>query len=98
MILIPKEKYDRLMEMNEKIQETNMKGNGQPENATEENKDLQTDVTPHPDNTITSKAGVNTDAKHVVLTPEQFQSTLTVFQPKKRTSTPPTFAKKWLKL
>ena len=34
MILIPKEKYDRLMEMNEKIQETNMKGNGQPENAT----------------------------------------------------------------
>ena len=64
----------------------------------QEKKDLQTDVTPHPDNTITSKAGVNTDAKHVVLTPEQFQSTLTVFQPKKRTSTPRTFAKKWLKL
>ena len=64
----------------------------------QEKKDLQTDVTPHPDNTITSKAGVNTDAKHVVLTPEQFQSTLTVFKPKKRTSTPPTFAKKWLKL
>ena len=34
----------------------------------QEKKDLQTDVTPHPDNTITSKAGVNTDAKHVVLT------------------------------
>jgi len=98
MILIPKEKYERLMEMNEKIQETNMKDNGQPENTTEENKDLQTDVTPRPDNTITSETGVNTDAKHVVLTPEQFQRTLKVFKPKKRTSTPPTFAKKWLKL
>lgn len=98
MILIPKEKYERLVEMNEKIKETNMSGEGeQSENKSEENNDSRTEVKPNPV-VNTSEVGISTDQTHVILTPNQFQDSIRRFKSKRRTGTPSTNTKKWLKL